>query len=100
MLDHLTADDFECHAGQSFTITLAGGEPYPLLLVQVNRWGSASPDPPSRAPFTLLFHNDRQDAYLPQQIYRLEHPEMGALDLFLVPLGPGPGGMRYEAVFS
>jgi hypothetical protein len=25
---------------------------------------------------------------------------MGDLGLFLVPLGPGPAGMRYEVIFS
>jgi hypothetical protein len=35
-----------------------------------------------------------------QQTFRLSHPELGEFDLFLVPLGPGPEGMRYEAVIS
>jgi uncharacterized protein DUF6916 len=37
---------------------------------------------------------------LPQGIYRLYHPARGALDLFMVPLGPDPHGMRYEIVFN
>jgi hypothetical protein len=37
---------------------------------------------------------------LPQRIYRLRHPVMGELDLFLVPIGPDGEGMRYEAVFT
>ncbi len=37
---------------------------------------------------------------LPQGIYRLHHPARGALDLFMVPLGPDACGMRYELVFN
>jgi hypothetical protein len=33
-------------------------------------------------------------------MYRLEHPELGVLDIFLVPLGPEEGRMRYEAIFG
>jgi hypothetical protein len=33
---------------------------------------------------------------LPQRIFRLEHAELGAFELFLVPIGPG----EYEAVFT
>jgi hypothetical protein len=40
---------------------------------------SASPDPP-----------------LPQRIYRVEHAELGAIEIFLVPIAAD----RYEAVFT
>jgi hypothetical protein len=33
---------------------------------------------------------------MPQRTFRLEQAELGALDLFLVPIGPG----EYEAVFT
>jgi len=37
---------------------------------------------------------------LPQRIYRMEHPDIGAFDLFVVPIRPDDKGMRYEAVFN
>ena len=37
---------------------------------------------------------------LEQMIRRLEHDELGAFELFLVPIGPDDTGMRYEAVFA
>jgi len=52
-----------------------------------------------RAPFALLFHGPAAPV-LPQRIYRIEEDELGALDLFLVPLGPDEHGMRYEAIFA
>jgi len=36
---------------------------------------------------------------LPQQIHRLEHDKLGALDIFLTNLDAGPEGAMYEAVF-
>ncbi len=36
----------------------------------------------------------------PQGIYRLLHPELGVLPVFLVPMEPKPGGFRLEAVFN
>ncbi|MFQ6028489.1 MAG: hypothetical protein ACE5Q6_13435 [Dehalococcoidia bacterium] len=35
-----------------------------------------------------------------QGIRRVEHKQMGGLDIFLVAIGPDEHGMRYEAVFS
>ena len=36
----------------------------------------------------------------PQGIYRLLHPELGVLPVFLVPMEPKQGGFRLEAVFN
>ena len=35
-----------------------------------------------------------------QQVYQLSHAALGKLDLFLVPIGPGEKGMRYEIIFN
>ncbi len=35
-----------------------------------------------------------------QQTCAFSHPQLGAFDLFIVPLGPDDEGMRYEAVIS
>jgi hypothetical protein len=37
---------------------------------------------------------------LPQQIYLLKHAELGALSLFLVPVGLDEQGARYEAIIN
>ena len=47
--------------------------------------------------FTFLHWPD--DLSLPQSTYALEHETLGAVFLFLVPLGPTQG-YRYEAVFN
>ena len=51
-------------------------------------------------PFSLIFRGPMQPI-LQQQIYRLECEGLAEpVDLFLVPIGPDAGGMRYEAVFN
>jgi hypothetical protein len=40
------------------------------------------------------------DFYLPQHTYRMEHDALGALEIFMVPVGKDNNGFRYEAIFS
>lgn len=93
-LDHDTASAM---AGEAFTIKTDAGEPAVLTLVSVDRLGGDSPR--EGGPFAMLFETVRGPS-LAQQTCRLERGEGEALDVFLVPLGPGEAGMRYEAVFS
>jgi hypothetical protein len=30
----------------------------------------------------------------------VRHAQLGAMEIFLVPIGPDEGGMRYEAIFT
>ena len=55
--------------------------------------------------FSLLFNAPdwSAESHLPQSSYQLEHDALGALTLFLVPVGVGGDGrtgIDYEAVFS
>jgi hypothetical protein len=52
-----------------------------------------------RPPFSLVFRGPMQPI-LPQRIYPLRHQALGAVDVFLVPIGPDAAGQRYEAVFN
>ena len=52
-----------------------------------------------RQPFSVVLQA-RDGINHGQQMYQLNHPDLGDLSLFLVPLGPGEGGMRYEAIFN
>ena len=99
MIEKLTIDDFKSRLGETFTIHLDSGEAYGLVLESVKDLGEAAL-PDGRRPFSLELTNPRKDAYLPQQIYLLEHPQLGGLELFIVPLGPVQHAMRYEVVFG
>lgn len=98
-LHQLESIDFAPYLDQAFRVRLEGAEPIMLQLVRVEETGHAM-GPSVRRPFSLQFVGPESEYYLPQHIYRLEHEETGAFDLFLVPLGPESGRMRYEAIFS
>jgi ribosomal protein S18 acetylase RimI-like enzyme len=101
MLAQLCGADFAPYVHQTFLVHLEGIEPIKLELVGVTELRSPGPAAgPRREPFTLLFLGPVSRQYLLQRTYRLEHEQLGTLDLFLVPLGPEQGRMRYEAVFN
>jgi SAM-dependent methyltransferase len=52
-----------------------------------------------RAPFRLIFRGPAQPVH-PQATLPLDHPELGRVEIFLVPIGPDAQGMRYEAIFT
>jgi hypothetical protein len=96
----VTVETFEGREGERFSVRFADAT-YDLTLARVERmpeeWGRTD----VREPFAVVFHGDA--AYLlPQNVWPLEHDELGLLELFVVPLGPeGEGGpMRYQAVFT
>jgi hypothetical protein len=89
--------DFEGLLAQPFRLAREGEEALTLELIQVEPKGSGEPG--RRRPFSLVFRGP-QAPPLAQAIYPLEHPVLGRLEIFLVPVGPEGDGMGYEAVFS
>lgn len=53
----------------------------------------------SSQPFVLVFRGS-DSAILPQSIYRLQHDQLGAIELFLVPVAASADGPVYEAIFN
>ena len=102
MLNQLKSSDFAPHLNQSFRLDYGGEEPLLLELMSVTLFGGSTEPVDAkgrRNPFTIVFRGP-QGAYLPQQIYRLEHDEMEAMEIFIVPLAPDEEGSRFEAVFT
>ena len=96
----LTLARFEPLVGSRFTLRLDPGNDVaelPALLVEARAGRSAGLD--GRQPFSLTFEAPPEPA-LPQRIYRLEHPQLDALELFLVPVARSDTGLKYEAVFG
>jgi hypothetical protein len=90
-----TAATFEPRLQETFS--LKGGQGHlTLKLVKVQPLG---PSGRQGGAFSLSFLGE-PGPFLPQATYRLDHPVLGALDIFLVPLGPKNGGNAYEAVFA
>ncbi|WP_375461559.1 DUF6916 family protein [uncultured Enterovirga sp.] len=67
-----------------------------LRLADVQRLG---PTPRAGGAFSLVFLGD-PGPFLPQATYPLSHPELGVMEMFIVPLGPQGDGNAYEAVFA
>ena len=83
---------FDPHVKTNFHFAGEGG-PVALELESV----AGSPAAPR--PFSLVFRGPRE-SFLPQRIYRVEHPALGSLEIFIVPIGLDASGYRYEAVFN
>jgi hypothetical protein len=98
MLESLDMTSFTGRVGEQFRIAIGDATMLTTQLIEVTPAGTP-PRGPRRTPFSLVFRSP-PGAPLPQRIYRLHHDELGALDLFLVPIGPDDDGMLYEAVFS
>ena len=97
MAVELVTGTFADRVGDAFIATPSlGGEPLELELASCDESPHARPDHPA---FSLEFHAPGP-GHLPQQIFTLEHAELGEFDLFLVPLGPEGNRMRYEAVIN
>ena len=90
-LETRTAADFAPLRHQPFRLTADHAPRLELELVEIAGAGGR--------PFSVLFRGPAEPL-LTQRIYRLEHPALGPLDLFLVPVGREPDGLRYEAVFT
>lgn len=91
----LTSGTFAPHRGEGFELELPDGR-LPLTLAEVQDLGHGVRE---GGAFSLLFLGEA-GGFLPQAIYPLDHPQMGRIELFLVPLGPRPDGNAYEAIFT
>jgi hypothetical protein len=114
-LETITAKDFRDQKDTRFRLTgdsLHEGSPisFEAELVNVTEYAENALGT-FRIPFSVVFHGPAEPVLL-QGTYRLEHEDLGTLEVFIVPVGPDtpggapegaettPAGMRYEAVFG
>lgn len=93
----LTIETFRPAVGQAFTVGGEGGATVELNLAEAIPVDTG-PHAPGPA-FSLLFHGPAEPL-LPQATYRFDHPSLGALEIFIVPLGRDEHSSVYEAVFG
>jgi len=98
MLERLAIDTFSPLLGDTFALHADATRTMDIELAQVTRLAETAPAG-QRTPFSIVFRS-ASTAVLPQAIYRVEHATLGSFEVFLVPIGPDAGGMRYEAVFT
>jgi hypothetical protein len=97
MAPELTLETFSPTVGETFTVGGEGGAKVELLLVEATP-SDAGPHAP-RPAFSLLFQGPA-DPLLGQATYRFEHGSLGAMEIFIVPLGRDEHGTTYEAFFA
>lgn len=104
MLETFTCQTFAPLLGGTFRIHADAEHSVEVELIEAVETGDSvvqatSQEQVRRAPFSLVFRGPRS-IVLPQQIYRMEHGQLGDFELFLVPIGPDQAGMRYQAIFT
>jgi len=92
-----TLETFTPAVGESFTVGGDGEATVELLLAEAAAADSGEHAP--RPPFSLLFQGPA-DPLLPQGTYRFEHGAVGAMEIFIVPLGRDEHASVYQAVFA
>jgi hypothetical protein len=95
MAENLKLENFSQHLNSKFAVKLETEGALELELVEATDLGST----PRQEQFSIVFRGP-QNPKLQQSIYRLEHQEMGAFELFIVPFKRGEDGIYYEAVFN
>jgi hypothetical protein len=95
MAEGFTIDVFAPHAGSKFMMNGRDSQAVELELESVTDLGSSA----RHIQFSLIFIGP-QEAPIEQRIYRLDHPALGSLELFLVPIGRDQKGVQYQAVFN
>lgn len=97
MLETISVQTFLPLVGRRFTLRSGAQEWTVTLQVAVEIGGYRGSD--LRSPFRLEFVGPMSPVWS-QGMVRVEGGDLPELDIFLVPLGPGTDGMRYEAIFN
>lgn len=95
MLENLTREALAENLNTTFSIHHEALGAVTWELIAVSELKSS----PRQQAFSILFRGPL-DPICGQGTYHLEHDRLGAFDLFIVPVGREPDGMRYEAVFN
>ena len=96
MLDKLRREDFESLVGQKLKVNVGDAS---IELEVVEATPLKSPSPRATPPFRLILRS-RENWRGSQGMYRVEHPTLGPLEMFAVPVGPDGQGLCYEILFN
>ena len=102
--EYPSGEEFARHVGSVFRALAEDGAGVELELAEVEilpgqRHGSGQDQ--AGSAFSLIFQGPAT-AILRQRTYAMQHPGIGTLGIFIVPLGPHPQSkqMRYQAIFN
>ncbi len=99
MSEFQTEEEFRQHLNTPFRLQVNAPKPIDLTLVGVESRPSDATEQQGMERFSVVFLGS-PEFLLPQNTYRLVHPEMGEFDIFLVAIGKETDGYRYEAVYN
>jgi hypothetical protein len=99
MSEFQTEADFTKNLNTNFRIELDAPKPIELKLIAVTPRPSGPTEQAGMERFSAMFSGP-PDFFLPQQIYRVSHPDMGEFEVFLTAIGQEPDGFKYEAVYN
>jgi hypothetical protein len=98
MLNEVTLDTFTPHLNTAFRLFPQGAGPVEVKLVRAEMM-TVGKRTPNAYSFHLRFVGPKTPR-LEQQTFEIEHPEIGRLNLFLVPVAEDAEGRHYEAIFN
>jgi hypothetical protein len=98
-LSTVSLEGFGSCLGETFLVPLENNDNLVLELIEVKAIGHFDPERDAREAFSVLFRGPG-DLLLAQGLFHIENTELGALPLFLVPLGSDDEGMLYDATFN
>src|ERR1041385_1994753 len=93
----LTEKEFSKHVNTKFRVAVE--PPVELELTEVKGYLSREHEHAGMERFSAFFRGPG-DHFLQQKMYSFNHEQMGAFELFLVPVSQDQSGLRYEAVFN
>ena len=98
-LQDLTIDSFRPLVGSAFQLDAGEGRQVTLTLRSVDSLVERGMRMGKREPFALNLTGP-ETPFIPQQILPLQHATLGAVTIFVVPIGKTADGYEYEAVFT
>ena len=89
-----TPDSYRPFVNSDFLVTDQNGTAHPFRLEEIK----AHIEDDGQSCFSLFFSH-AGDTW-PQQVYPIQHPQLGEFTLYLVPIRKRQNGILYEAVFN
>ena len=84
---------------QPLVVLLDAGEAQTTVALTVESLDEHPSHKLRELPFSMILCGP-SEPLLSQATYPVEHPSLGTIELFLVPIGRDPKNARYEAVFN
>lgn len=99
MIDLATLDSSVITPLVGQPMTLRSGEQSAVLEVTAVRMLGHRHAKAKRDPFAISFRGP-PGLRVPQATYRLEHPRIEAMEIFITQTGDGPQGSEFESIFT